>query len=169
MAEHTFHISTQWPPLGEQQVTRDYKAYSRNHEIGGSNKAAVIPGSSDKAFRGDGTRYNPEELLVASLSTCHLLWMLHLCADAGVQITHYEDQASGQMRMNADGSGEFTQVTLRPVLTVATQEHADHLLNLHEKAHQLCFIARSVNFPVHHEAKVIVVNQSPVDATGSSK
>ncbi len=105
-------------------------------------------GSSDPHFRGDAARYNPEELLVASLSTCHMLWVLHLCGDAGIVVTGYRDEAEGAMRENADGSGEFVSVTLRPRMCISDVGRADEAIRLNRRAHELCFIARSVKFPV---------------------
>lgn len=128
--------------------TSGYRDYSRNHEIQAPGKSAAIAGSSDAAFRGEGTRYNPEELLVASLSSCHMLWMLHLCAAAGITVLSYTDIASGSMQENEDGSGEFTSVTLRPVMNMADPARMADALHLHEQAQALCFIARGVKFPV---------------------
>lgn len=112
---------------------------------------APIAGSSDPAFRGDAARYNPEELLVASLSACHMLWYLHLCSDAGIVVTSYDDAASGTMAEHADGSGEFTEVTLRPRVAIAEGSRQGEAETLHGRAHALCFIARSVRFPVRIE------------------
>src|SRR5713101_9338437 len=115
--EHRYQVSTKWTGnLGPG--TSQYKAYSRDHEISGPQKQAPIAGSSDPLFRGDATRYNPEELLVAALSACHMLWVLHLCADAGITITAYSDEPFGLMTENADGSGQFTAVTLRPMMKI---------------------------------------------------
>ena len=153
MASHRFAASLRWTGnLGTG--TSAYGAYSRNHEISGAGKAAAIAGSSDAAFRGDASRYNPEELLVASLSACHMLWMLHLCADAGIAITEYADDASGEMALDAGGAGQFTSVTLRPRMTIADAARVGEAMALHERAHELCFIARSVNFSVACEAAV---------------
>lgn len=153
MGTHHFAVTNRWTGnLGTG--TSGYTAYSRNHEISGPGKAAAIPGCSDAAFRGDASRYNPEELLVASLSTCHMLWMLHLCADAGIAITEYVDEASGEMAIHADGGGEFTSVTLRPRMTIADAARVAEATELHHRAHELCFIARSVNFPVRCEPAV---------------
>jgi organic hydroperoxide reductase OsmC/OhrA len=152
---HTYRTSLTWTGnLGTG--TSAYRAYSRDHELTGEGKAAVIPCSSDPAFRGDKARYNPEELLVGSLSACHMLWMLHLCAAGGIVVTQYEDRAEGTMREHADGSGEFTRVVLRPRLTLADPSRAGELDALHHKAHSLCFIARSVNFEVACEPEVTV-------------
>jgi organic hydroperoxide reductase OsmC/OhrA len=140
--------------------TSGYREYSRNHEINAAGKP-MMPGSSDPHYRGDGSRYNPEELLVASLSACHMLWVLHLCADAGITVVEYTDDASGTMRESADGSGEFTRVLLRPRMTISDAAQLELAKSLHAKAHQMCFIARSVKFPVEHEPIVAALpNQS---------
>src|SRR5687767_7185721 len=111
--EHLYNLTVTW--TGNRGTgTSDYRAYSRDHEIHCEGKAVRLPGSSDAAFRGDPARYSPEELLVASLSSCHMLWFLHLCADAGIVVTGYRDSATGTMSEHSDGSGEFTRVTLRP-------------------------------------------------------
>ena len=129
--------------------------YERNHEIKVEGRP-VISGSSDPAFRGDRSRYNPEELLVASLSACHMLWYLHLCARAGVVVTAYLDKATGTMVETGGEGGHFSEVVLRPSVIIG--ENGDERLarNLHGKAHKLCFIANSVNFPVRCEPKVEV-------------
>ena len=145
--EHQYRVTTTWTGnLGTG--TSDYRSYSRNHEIKIPGKSAPLPGSSDAAFRGDPARYTPEELLVASLSACHMLWFLHLCADAGIVVTEYEDAASGTMKEHPDGSGEFTSVILRPRVVITDPARIADATALHHRAHQLCFIARSVNFPV---------------------
>lgn len=136
--------------------TSSYRAYSRNHEIGGEGKSALVAGSSDPAFRGDKTRYSPEDLLIASLAACHMLWVLHLCAEAKITVVEYVDAASGTMTLNADGSGQFEEVVLRPRMTVLEGGREDDLIAVNKKAHGLCFIARSVNFPVRHEPTVVV-------------
>lgn len=131
------------------QGTLEYRGYERAHEYSVDGKP-VIPGSSDPAFRGDGTRYNPEELLVMSLSSCHMLWYLHLAAESRVVVVDYVDDAVGTMVEDAEKGGYFTEVTLRPVVTVAG---SDPTLaeSLHQRAHHLCFVANSVNFPVRFE------------------
>jgi organic hydroperoxide reductase OsmC/OhrA len=152
---HNYEILTRWTGnLGSG--TTAYRAYSRNHELVGLGKVGPILGSSDPTFRGDSKRYNPEELLVASLSACHLLWYLHLCADAGVVVVEYVDAAQGTMVVNEDGRGRFTEVVLRPHVTIARAEQEKVALELHQEAHRLCFIANSVNFPVRHMAMVSI-------------
>ena len=130
--------------------TRDYRSYRRDHEIVSGGKP-VVAMSSDPAFRGDPSRYNPEELLVASLASCHMLWYLHLCAVNQVIVVAYEDEPTGVMLENVDGAGKFSEVTLRPVVTLAPGSNPEKALALHAEVHRFCFIARSVNFPVHCE------------------
>ena len=152
---HQYQLLTTWTGnLGSG--TSHYSAYSRNHEITAPQKAAPIAGSSDPAFRGDATRYNPEDLLVGALSACHMLWVLHLCADAGIVITEYADEAVGEMLEHADGSGEFAAVTLRPRMTITDAARTEEALAVHHQAHQVCALARSMNFPVRHEPVVVV-------------
>lgn len=154
MKTHSYSIITTW--TGNKGAgTADYRAYERSHTITVENKADIAM-SSDPAFRGDKTKHNPEELLVASLSSCHMLWYLHLCADAGVIVTEYIDRASGTMEEAANGSGHFTEVTLRPVVTVAERSMVEKAEALHAKANEMCFIANSVNFPVRHQAAIKV-------------
>jgi len=150
--EHQYRMSVRWTgSLGSG--TSAYNAYSRNHEISAPGKPA-LPGSSDPHFRGDPSRYNPEELLVASLSACHMLWFLHLCSDAGIVVTAYVDNPHGVMVEEADGAGQFRSVTLRPEVTMADPTRHAETGPLHHRAHKLCYIARSVNFPVFCEPTV---------------
>ncbi|WP_205512673.1 OsmC family protein [Longitalea arenae] len=149
MKAHEYKVNITWTG-NRGKGTASYTSYEREHTIVAGNKP-VIPGSSDPAFRGDKTRYNPEELLVASLSSCHMLWFLHLCSAAGVQVVEYVDDATGVMEETADGGGHFTEVTLFPVITLANEQMIDRADALHEKANALCFIANSCNFPVHHK------------------
>ena len=122
-------------------------AYSRAHVIDAPGKPAIA-GSSDPSFRGDAARWNPEELLLAALSACHKLWYLDLCARAGIRVLAYQDKAEGVMVEEPGGAGAFASATLRPVITLAPGSDKAAAAALHEKAHKMCFIARSVNFPV---------------------
>jgi organic hydroperoxide reductase OsmC/OhrA len=146
---HRYQIRLDW--TGNRGTgTSGYRDYDRRHEVSAAGKP-VIAGSSDPSFRGEAERWNPEELLVAALAQCHLLAFLHLAADSGVVVTGYTDEARGSMRLNRDGSGEFTEVVLQPRVLVSAAEMVEPAQRLHERAHSLCFIARSVNFPVRHE------------------
>jgi organic hydroperoxide reductase OsmC/OhrA len=152
--EHHYQLAVTWTG-NRGGGTSHYRAYSRDHEIGGSQKCMSIPGSADPAFRGDGSRYNPEELLVAALSGCHMLWVLHLCAEAGIVVTSYEDSPVGTMRETQDGSGEFSAVVLHPRMTITDSSKIEQARALHHAAHQMCFIARSVKFQVSHEPEIV--------------
>lgn len=143
---HQYLITTAWTG-NRGEGTSSYRAYSRDHEITGDDKPSIL-GSSDPSFLGDRTRYNPEEMLVASLSACHMLWYLHLCTDQKILVVSYKDKAEGVMQENKDGSGHFAQVILKPTIIITDARHIDAARDLHELAHDKCFIARSVNFPV---------------------
>jgi len=136
--------------------TSGYRGYERSYEIMAGAAKPAIPGSSDPVFRGDRSRWNPEELLVAALSSCHQLAYLHLCADAGIVVVAYVDRAEGVMAETPDGAGQFTRVTLRPKVMVAAGSNVETARELHHQAHTMCFIARSVNFPVKCEPEIVV-------------
>ncbi len=149
---HRYRAQVLWTGnLG--QGTASYRAYERSHEIVVEGKP-LIPGSSDPAFRGDKTKYNPEELLVASISACHMLWYLHLCAEASIVVTHYLDQAVGTMLETEDGSGHFAEVVLKPVVCITPTSDRNRAEQLHEQAHHFCFVANSMNFPVLCEPSI---------------
>jgi organic hydroperoxide reductase OsmC/OhrA len=143
--KHRYSVPLLWTG-NDGAGTRDYRSYRRDHEIACEGKPP-IPASSDPSFRGDRTRYNPEELLIASLSGCHMLWYLHLCAINSIVVVDYRDSAEGTMVETDDGGGAFERVVLKPSVRIASGDRAK-ALELHHEAHRLCFIARSVNFPV---------------------
>ncbi len=150
--EHRYTATVTW--TGNQGGgTTDYKAYTRDYDIGCAGKP-LIQGSADPGYLGDAGRHNPEDMLLASLSACHMLWYLHLCATNKVVVTAYEDAAEGVMQTNPDGSGEFKRVTLKPRITITPDSDATTAESLHEKANAMCFIARSVNFPIEHAAEI---------------
>jgi organic hydroperoxide reductase OsmC/OhrA len=149
---HRYPVTVEWTGnLGEGTAT--YRSYSRDHAIAVEGKSPIA-GSSDPVFRGDAARHNPEDFLVAALAACHMLSYLHLCAVAGIVVTAYEDRAAGEMRETSDGGGRFTGVVLRPRVTISAGDPAAARI-LHEKAHHLCFIASSVNFPVTCEPEIV--------------
>jgi organic hydroperoxide reductase OsmC/OhrA len=150
--EHTYQVQLDWRGnLGSG--TARYSAYSRAHEISAAGKPTIL-GSADRAFRGDADRYNPEELLVSALAACHMLAFLHLCADAGVVVVGYQDRPIGVMVTEDSGMGRFREVVLHPSVTLAADADAAAMPTLHARAHALCFIANSVNFPVRCEPQV---------------
>src|SRR5215207_8986097 len=115
--EHIYQTNLVW--TGNQGTgTKTYTGYSPAHEISIEGKPVIV-GSSDPHFRGEPSRYNPEELLVAALSACHLLYYLHLCADAKIVVIDYQDSATGKMIETSDGGGHFTEVILRPRVVIS--------------------------------------------------
>ena len=148
MSEHIYKATITWAG-NEGKGTAGYREYQRSHIINVEGKPE-IPASSDPLFRGDKTRYNPEELLLASVSSCHMLWYLHLCSVNGVIVVEYIDQATGVMIEAADGSGYFKEVTLYPKVIVSDESMIEKANELHHEANKMCFIANSVNFPIHH-------------------
>lgn len=161
MKPHSYKAVIEWTG-SEGRGTRSYISYKRNFTLTSEGKPPIA-GSSDPAFRGDATRYNPEEMFVASLSACHMLWYLHLCAANRVTVVGYRDEALGTMEENVDGTAQFVRVVLRPVVVLAAGADVEAAKSLHEEAHHLCFVARSVNFPVEVEGSDVTVE---VESTG---
>jgi len=149
--EHQYRITVSWTG-NRGQGTASYAAYSRDHLILSAGKPEIVA-TSDTAFRGTPGRYNPEELLVSALSSCHMLWYLHLCAVNDIVVTEYADEAAGTMTETEDGGGYFREVTLFPVVTITDAARIPRAMELHREAAKKCFIANSVNFPVRHEPK----------------
>jgi organic hydroperoxide reductase OsmC/OhrA len=158
--EHHYSVSMTWTG-NRGEGTQNYRAYDRDHILRVEGKAD-IPASSDPSFRGSPSRYNPEELMVASLSSCHMLWYLHLCSVNHIVVTDYRDQATGTMMERADGSGYFREVELCPVITITEEGMISKARELHGEAKRFCFIANSVNFPVTHQPLFIVAGRDAV-------
>ena len=150
MKSHSYKATTTWTgDLGKG--TASYRAYGRTHDIAIYGKP-TLAGSADPAFRGDADRWNPEDALVGAISSCHMLWFLHLASSAGWVVRSYVDQAEAVMEMNEDGSGQFASATLHPVVTISAGD-----LSLEDDLHQMCFIARSLNFEVACESSASLV------------
>lgn len=135
--------------------TSDYKSYERSYKVEVDGKS-IIEGSSDPAFRGDASKYNPEELFLASISSCHMLWYLHLCSVNNIVVIDYSDKAKGTMNENKDGSGQFELVTLNPEIIVEEKSMIELATSLHKQANEMCFIANSCNFKIEHEVEIRV-------------
>jgi organic hydroperoxide reductase OsmC/OhrA len=158
LSQHHYLLAVQWNGnLGEG--TSSYRGYSRDHDIVIPG-LPVLKGSADPTLHGDRDRYNPEQLLLAALAQCHMLSFLHVAVRHGVVVTGYRDEATGRLRLNQDGSGQFESVTLNPQVTVADEAHVALAAQMHREANQVCFIARSVNFPVLH-SPVTVASREP--------
>ena len=152
MKQHNYEIQVEWTG-NEGHGTLDYKSYNRNHTILAKGKYDKIKGSSDPSFLGDQTKYNPEDLFLSSLSACHMLWYLHLCAVHKIIVTAYLDSATGVMEETENGSGKFTAVTLNPKVTITDGNKIDKANQLHQEANKMCFIANSCNFKIEHNPK----------------
>lgn len=149
---HQYKAELRW--TGNQgEGTASYRSYSREFRLRIDGKPE-LQGSADPAFRGDTSKWNPEELFLASLSACHMLWYLHLCSDEGIRVLSYEDHAEGVMEEMKNGSGKFAEVTLHPKITISDSDNLEKAGQLHKKANEMCFIANSCNFPVRHEPKM---------------
>jgi organic hydroperoxide reductase OsmC/OhrA len=148
--EHHYNLEIEWTG-NTGSGTQNYKTYERSHVLRKDNKVNIAL-SSDPAFRGDTSKHNPEELLLASVSSCHMLWYLHFCSVEGINVLAYVDSPEGIMVEKKDGSGQFTEITLKPSITLENKEMKEKANQLHKKAHHFCFIANSCNFPIHHKA-----------------
>jgi organic hydroperoxide reductase OsmC/OhrA len=154
--EHQYKTNLVWAG-NKGSGTMDYRSYDRDFVVSIAHKA-TISGSSDSVFLGDKTKYNPEDLLLSSISSCHMLWYLHLCSKNGIVVMEYSDDAVGTMIENADGSGQFKEVVLRPQVVISNKDQMEQANSLHHEANKLCFIANSLNFPVKHEASCKAIN-----------
>lgn len=154
--KHSYAATLTWTGADRGPV-RDYRGYSRVYRVEIAGKPALV-GSADPLFRGDPALHNPEDLLLASLSACHMLTYLAHCARAGIEVVAYADEASGTMILDG-GGGRFTEVTLRPKVTLAAGADTAKARTLHENAHADCFIANSVNFPVRAEPEILTARR----------
>jgi organic hydroperoxide reductase OsmC/OhrA len=149
---HQYSASVRW--TGNRGTgTNEYRAYSRDHVLETSGRPPILCTAGIGPLS-EPTRWNPELLLLGALSSCHMLWYLHLCADAGVIVTEYTDTADGAVETDATGSGRFRFATLRPKVTIGKGD-SETARKLHEEAHRRCFIANSVNFPVLCEPELL--------------
>lgn len=156
MANHSYTARIVWTG-NRGQGTASYRGYDRTWNVETPGKP-VINCSNDPLLGGDPGLHNPEDMLISALSACHMLWFLHLASEAGWVVESYEDQATGTMEMNRDGSGQFTEAVLRPAVTISDGNPALSD-DLHERAHEKCFVARSVNFPGRCVATVSVIEE----------
>ena len=158
--DHRYSVDVEWTG-NRGSGTSGYRDYGRDHLVRADGNPELL-GSADRTFHGDAERWNPEELLVAALSECHMLSYLHVAVKNGIVVEAYTDAATGSMRTTADGGGAFVEVTLRPVVTISAGDLAT-ALELHHEASRLCFIASSVNFPVHHVPSILLLDDALSD------
>jgi organic hydroperoxide reductase OsmC/OhrA len=145
--EQTYKVVVEWTG-NKGQGTTDYRSYERSHVFKAKGKPD-LPGSADPMFQGDASRWNPEELILASLSACHMLWYLHLCSVKKIIVQEYSDQPTAKMVIEPSGDGKISEATLQPKIRITDSSRIEEAKSLHEEAHKKCFIARSINFPVH--------------------
>lgn len=148
--KHLFKAAINWTS-GQNQQQSEKKFYSKTHQIKIERKP-VLDVSAAKAFKGDPELYNPEDLLLSSLVSCHMMSYLYVCSQNGIEVVEYSDNAEAVLEVAPDGSGRFTEVRLYPKVKIANPDKIQQALELHAKANQLCFIANSCNFPVLHNA-----------------
>ncbi len=151
--DHTYRLRLDWEG-DSKEGTSSYQIYDRGYRISMAGKPD-LPGSADPAFRGNPARHNPEDMLLAALSACHMLSYLAVCARRGVTVLEYSDEAEAVLTLTATGGGRFASATLHPRVRVAVPEQADLARDLHAAAHEACTIASSCNFPIHHEITVV--------------
>lgn len=151
--KHQYNVSVKWTG-NKGNGTSGYKEYDRSHLISIENKPDIL-GSSDPVFQGDVSKHNPEDLLVSSVSACHMLWYLHLCSESKVKVIDYSDNAKGILKENKK-DGYFTEVVLKPVVTVTENFMIDKAMELHKTASERCFISNSLSFPVYVKPTILV-------------
>ena len=152
MASHSYSLKLDWQG-NKGTGTSSYRAFGRDYCISMDGKPDML-GTSDPAFLGDPAKHNPEDMFLASVASCHMLWYLHLASAAGIVVTAYEDNAEAEMIMNKDGSGQFSSVTLKPTVTITDASKAKLAEKIHGDVGAMCFIARSINVPINHEATI---------------
>jgi organic hydroperoxide reductase OsmC/OhrA len=144
--QHHYHAKITWEG-NTGEGTQAYTSYKRDYQIELKDKP-IIHASADPAFKGDAGKLNPEEMLLSALSSCHMLWFLHECADHGIIVESYVDDAKGLMEEQTGQGGRFEEVILQPIVVIRNSEHLALSLDLHESASNKCFIKNSCNFPV---------------------
>ncbi|WP_282122462.1 OsmC family protein [Algibacter mikhailovii] len=155
--QHIFKAKVNWQ-LVTHETTQNPKGFSRNHVVTIPNKKAPLEVSAAKPFRGDETLYNPEDLLLSALASCHMMSYLYVCAQHHIAVLNYEDHAEAILDVDGSGSGRFKKVTLHPVVMIQDATKKELAKSLHAKANALCFIANSCNFPVEHQAEIYIKN-----------
>lgn len=148
--KHLFKAEVKWTS-DQKPVDSTKRFYRKSHKIVIEGKP-VLNVSAAKAFKGDPELYNPEDLLLSSLVSCHMMSYLYVCSQNGIEVLEYSDNAEATLEVNPDGSGRFVEVRLKPKVKILNSDKIELAIELHKKANQLCFIANSCNFPILHEA-----------------
>ncbi|MDP1724703.1 MAG: OsmC family protein [Alphaproteobacteria bacterium] len=151
-SQHMFRMHLEWEPNSSNNDSKNYK-------LQGIGDKPYIMASSAAAFQGDENRYNPEELLVGALASCHMLWFLYLAKLAQITVIDYKDEPEGILELQGS-NGRFTEITLTPKITILEEDKIEEAKHLQEKAHQKCYIANSVNFDVKLNPHIIVKHKA---------
>ncbi len=148
---HLFKVALNWIKK-ESKMDSSTRIYTKSHHISIEGKPDLEV-SAAKAFKGDPNLYNPEDLLLSSLTSCHMMSYLYCCAQHKIEVISYQDHSEATLQVNPDGSGKIVKVDLFPEIIISDSSQTELALSLHKKANELCFIANSCNFPVYHHAK----------------
>jgi organic hydroperoxide reductase OsmC/OhrA len=151
---HTFKAALNWK-LNPEGSTHNSSRISRNHQVSIAGKQ-VLEVSAAKAFKGDASLHNPEDLLLSALTSCHMMSYLYVCAQHDIEVLAYSDKSEGQLEVEESGKGSFKSVDLNPVVTIKNAQNLELAKELHAQANELCFIANSCNFPIHHNATILL-------------
>ena len=148
---HLFKVALNWIKK-EPQTDSSTRIYTKSHHISIEGKPDLEV-SAAKAFKGDPNLYNPEDLLLSSLTSCHMMSYLYCCMQYKIEVISYQDHSEATLQVNPDGSGKIVKVDLFPEIIISNSSQIELALSLHKKANELCFIANSCNFPVYHHPK----------------
>lgn len=159
MKTHQYQSLIKWTG-NKGKGTNSYASYERSYEVIAESKP-TLHGSADPAFRGDATTHNPEDLFLASISSCHMLWYLHFCSENKITVVDYQDSAAASMKVTKEGKGYFKEAVLKPQVVILEKEKAELAQSLHQKANEYCFIANSCNFPISHKPSILIYSDNP--------
>jgi organic hydroperoxide reductase OsmC/OhrA len=154
MKSHYYQSQIKWTG-NTGKGTKSYTSYERSYDIIINGKP-TLKGSADPAFKGDSKLHNPEDLFLSSISSCHMLWYLHLCAENNITVIDYTDNATAEMQLTSEGKGQFTKATIKPEVIILERDKIELAKKLHKKANEFCFIANSCNFPINHHPTIKV-------------
>ena len=144
--EHKYQLKLNWTGGSEIDAIQNDRMY----EVLIDRKPTIY-GSADKPFFGDPEKYNPEDLLLAALSACHMMSFMYVCRKLGIKVYHYEDHATGLLKINQDGTGQFEFAELKPKVKADHMPDGMIFKELNSRAAKLCFIKRSINFTVNYK------------------
>lgn len=146
--KHSYTLELSWK--GSTDAPRNY---DRSHTLKAEGKPEIAA-SADPSSLGDPKKWNPEEMLLGSLASCHMLWYLYLCSVSKIVVTSYRDLPTGSLEIDPEGKSRFTHAMLSPQVVITDSSRIEDAQALQQKAHEKCFIVNSVNFPVEVDTTV---------------